>query len=242
MNNQNLSDEYLNSYIDNQLDAGEKLRAIDLIRQSDTLKERVCELSGMKELVRQAYPLPPASQHSSIKKAYLPKTSWQALAACLLLCFGAATGWLTHAWIYKNNSAELLSVLHTPQANDSIAETRKVIVHLSNAHPAKLKATLDETEGLLNTYKRAHQAIQVEVIANKNGVNLLRANTSIYSSRINTLKKNYPNLDFIVCGQTIAKLQKEGANVQLLPQTAIATSAADQINKRLKQGWGYIKI
>ena len=242
MNTQIMSDEFLNSFIDNQLDPSEKLRAIEIIRQNDALKERVCELRGMKELVQQAYPLPPTYKHRHHTKGYLPKASWQALAACLLLCFGAATGWLTHAWVNKNNSSELTALLHTLQANDSITEARKIIVHLSNAHPAKLKATLDETEGLLETYKRAHQAIQVEVIANKHGVNLLRTNTSTYTSRINTLKKNYPNLDFIVCGQTITKLQKEGANVQLLPQTAIATSAADQINKRLKQGWGYIKI
>jgi uncharacterized protein len=241
MNPQNMSDEYLNSFIDNQLDPNEKLRAIEIIRQSDALKERVCELRGMKELVQQTYPLPSAYTHS-LTKRYIPKGSWQALAACLLLCFGAATGWLSHAWVNKSNSAELTAMLQTLQTNDVTTDTRKVIVHLSNTHPEKVKAMFRETEGLLDSYKRAHQALQVEVIANKRGVDLLRTQTSTFTSQINTLKKNYPNIDFIVCGQTIGKLQNAGKNVQLLPLTTTATSAADQINKRLKQGWGYIKI
>lgn len=241
MNKQNMSDEFLNSFIDNQLDPNEKLSAIEIIRQSEALKEQVCELRGMKELVQQAYPLPAAYKHN-LTKRYLSRNSWQALAACLLLCLGAATGWMTHAWINKNNAAELTAMLNTLQMNDSTSDTRKVIVHLSNVHPAKVKAMLAETEGLLENYKHARQAIQIEVITNKRGVDLLRTHTSAYTSQINTLKKNYPNLDFVVCGQTISKLQKDGENVQLLPQTTITTSAADQINKRLKQGWGYIKI
>ena len=241
MNNQNMSDEYLNSFVDNQLDPNEKLHAIEIIRQNDALKEQVCELRGMKELVQQAYPLPTTHAHN-LTRRYFPKISWQALAACLLLCFGAATGWLSHAWINKNNPAELSAMLQTLQINDTSTDTRKVIVHLSNNHPEKIKALFTETEGLLDNYKRTNQAIQVEIIANKRGVDLLRAQTSAHTAQINTLKKNYPNVEFVVCGQTIGKLQKEGANVQLLPQTSIASSAADQINKRLKQGWGYIKI
>jgi len=46
MQNQNISDEYLNSFVDNQLDSAEKIQAFDAINQNETLKERVCELRG----------------------------------------------------------------------------------------------------------------------------------------------------------------------------------------------------
>jgi intracellular sulfur oxidation DsrE/DsrF family protein len=238
-----ISDEYLNSYIDNQLDQAEKARAFDTIRQDESLKEKVCELRAIKEAMQQAYHQPPAYKNR-LKKKYRPiKIKFEALAACFILCIAGATGWLSHAWLNPSNNQELTtSAFQIEQANNPIAETRKVVVLLSNAHPAKIKAALDETEGLLDSYKQSHQQIQVELIANKLGVNLLRAHTSNDSTRIEQMQKKYPNLSFMVCGQTINKMQTKGENVQLLPQISIATSAADQINRRLHQGWGYIKI
>ena len=118
----------------------------------------------------------------------------------------------------------------------TIADARKIILHISNSNPTRLKAALDETEGLLNNYKRANRNIQVEVIANKQGVDLLRTNFSPYKERISLMQEKYPNLSFMVCGQTINKLKNEGNKVELLPHTGVATSAADQINKRLHQG------
>lgn len=242
MTQQPISDEYLNSYIDNQLDQAEKARAFDTIRQNESLKEKVCELRAIKEAMQQAYHQPPAYKNKLIK-GYRPiKISFEALAACLILCLGGATGWATHAWLNQNNNQDISSALQIEQANNPITETRKVIVLLSNAHPAKIKAALDETEGLLDSYKQAHQQIQVELITNKLGVNLMRTNTSNDSTRIRQMQKKYPNLSLMVCGQTIGKLQNKGENVQLLPQISLTTSAADQINKRLHQGWGYIKI
>ena len=129
-----------------------------------------------------------------------------------------------------------------------IAKTIKQEHFLSSSDALYKSDNIDQTtpnhdkRGLLDTYKRANSQIQVEVIANKRGVDLLRSNVSAYERRISLMQEKYPNLSFLVCGQTISKLQKEGKSVKLLPHTGVASSAADQINKRLLQGWGYIRI
>lgn len=242
MNNHNISDEYLNSFVDNQLDPSEKIHAFGVIGSDDQLKERVCELRSIKEIMQQAY------KHTS---SYMPPSSrsmrhwparFQALAACLLLMLGVASGWLSHAWSSNTNGHEITAIKLATQATDAAAETRKIIVHVSSDTPRIVKAALDETEGLLDTYKRANRLLQIEVIANKRGVDMLRHGVSPEEKRISLLQQKYPNLSFMVCGQTVGKLLKDGESVQLLPHTGVATSAADQINKRLHQGWGYVRI
>jgi uncharacterized protein len=242
MNNQDISDEFLNSFVDNQLDTAEKTQAFDAISQNETLKERVCELRGLKELIQHAYSQPPVQRRSTIRQLRPWKKQLQALAACLLLLLGGISGWITHSWSNRQNSHELAAIIQSTPSINAIADTRKIIVHLSTSSPMKLKAALDETESLLDNYRRANHQVQVELIANKQGVDLLRSNVSAYKERISLMHDKYPNLNFFVCGQTIAKLKNNGENVQLLPHTGIASSAADQINKRLHEGWGYVRI
>ena len=241
MHNKEISEEYLNAFVDNQLDPAEKTQAFDIIRQDEKLKERVCELRGMKEIIKQAYGQPPAYRQAPVNPLRHYSKYLQPLAACLLLLAGGATGWFTHAWSAGSHQEETSVLQNAPYATAN-AETRKVIVYLGNGNASKLKATLDETEGLLETYKRANQKIQVEVIANKRGVDLLRADVSAYKQRIGLMQANYPNLNFMVCGQTISKLRNKGESVLLIPHTGVATSSAEHINKRLSQGWGYVRI
>lgn len=240
--NKNISDEYLNSYVDDQLDSAEKIQAFDIIRRNDSLKERVCELRGIKEAIQYAYSQPPAYIRPAVKQLRPWTRHLQSLAACLLLCAGGALGWLTHSWSGSNSRQEVATIVQPSQHIDSTPEIRKVIVQVSNSNPIKIKAALDETEGLLENYKRANRQIQVEVIANKRGVDMLRTDVSSYDGRISMMQGKYPNLSFLVCGQTINKLKAEGKSVKLLPHTGLTTSAADQINMRLLQGWGYVRI
>lgn len=242
MHNQDISDEFLNSFVDNQLDSSEKIQAFDAITRNENLKERVCDLRGLKELVQHAYSQPPLPVRSAIRQLRPWKIQLQTLAACLLLMLGGVTGWLTHSWTNRQNAHEMTAILEPTLSHDAISGTRKIIVHVSTSNPAKLEAALNDTEGLLDNYKRANHQIQIELIANKRGVDLLRTNATAYKDRISMMQKKYPNLDFLVCGQTIAKLRANGEDVQLLPHTAVSTSAADQINKRLHEGWGYVRI
>jgi len=243
MDNKPISEEYLNSFVDNQLDPAEKMHVFDIINQNESLKVRVCDLRSLKEIVKHAYGQPPGFSKVARNSPRLWTARLQPLAASILLLIGGMAGWLSHSWTVNERNQDVASVIQSTQRSDTLAaESRKIIIHVNNDNPMKFKAALDETESLLGSYQRAHQQIQLELIANQKGVNLLRSDISPYSARIATMQSKYPNLNFMVCGKTIRMLHNNGESVQLLPHTEIATSAADQINKRLHQGWGYIKI
>jgi intracellular sulfur oxidation DsrE/DsrF family protein len=242
MNDQDISDEFLNSFVDNQLDSAEKTQAFDSISRNDALKNRVCELRGLKVVIQHAYSLPPLLDRTTLSQIRPRTKQFQALAACLLLLIGGISGWMTHSWTGSQNRHEMTAIIQSAPNSDAIADTRKIIVHVSTSNPMKLKTALDETEGLLENYRRANHQIQVELIANKRGVDLLRSDVSAYKGRILMMQDKYPNLNFLVCGKTIGKLKNNGESVQLLPHTGVASSAADQINKRLHEGWGYVRI
>lgn len=237
---QGVSDEFLNAFVDDQLGAGEKSQAFDAIGQDEGLKERVCDLRGLKEMMRHAYERPPAHV-PSVKGRRSRASYFQALAACLLLCIGGASGWFAHIWAGSGEEREMARWLQTVQRNDVVAAPQKIVVHVDTSNPVRLKAALDETESLLDSSRRAERQIQIEVVANKGGVDLLRADVSRYAKRIGLMQEKYPNLGFMACGQTIEKLRAKGVDVRLLPHTGVASSALDQITWRLQQGWIYIK-
>ena len=239
---QGISDEFLNAFVDDQLDGAEKSDTFDAIERDDVLKERVCELRGLKERMRHAYEHPPVPGRAAVKGRRLRASHLQALAACLLLCIGAASGWFAHTWTGMGGDREMTRMLQSVQRNDVGVEPQKIIVHVGSSNPVRLKTALDETESLLDSYRRSNRKLQVEIVANGGGVDLLRADVSPYAKRIGLMQEKYPNLGFLACGQTIQKLQDKGVDVKLLPHTAVASSAVDQITLRLKQDWVYIRV
>jgi len=246
INNQNVSDEYLNSFIDNELALDEQSEIFNAIGRDDALKERVCELRGLKEMVQHAYRKPPSCTVSPIKKLrnwwYPYMQNMPSLAACMLLVMlGWGSGWLMFSGPMTTNNSKILNLFLASQSNE-IAEQGNIIVHVSNSNPVRLKTALDETESLLASFKRDDRKVKVEIIANAGGVDLLRSDVSPFARRIALMQATYPNLDFLACSQTISKLQKNGVIVHLLPHTGVATSAVEQINKRLQQGWDYVRV
>lgn len=239
---QDISDEFLNAFVDNQLESAEKNMVFDAIDQDESLKERVCDLRGLKEMVQHAYHQPPANAHSPIKRMRSWPPYFQALAACLLLLIGGASGWLGHSWASTDSEREMNRLFQTTQGGDFGDEPRKIIVQVSTANPTRLKSALDETESLLEISRREHRQLQVEIVANGSGADLLRADITPYGDRIGLLQARYPNLNLMICSQTLGKLRDQGVDVQLLPNTGIAPSAAQQIRKRLLQGWDYVRV
>ncbi|BCB26022.1 hypothetical protein SKTS_09080 [Sulfurimicrobium lacus] len=232
---QTLSDEFLNAFVDDQLDPAEKSRTFELIEQDEALKARVCELRGLKEKVQLAYLQPPPPVHAT-KKSWLSGTPYrQALAASL-------SGWFAHNWTGYTSDRDIMRLLQTVQRNDLGADPHKLMIHVGNANPVRLSTALDEAENLLASSKRANRPMRVEIIANGGGLELLRAGSSPYAQRIAAMREKYPNLELTACGQTLRNLRAKGVDVRLLPDTGIAPSAVDEITLRLKQGWGYIKV
>ena len=239
-----VSDELLNSFVDNELESDEKNELFDSIDRDEALKSRVCELRGLKEMVQHAY----QQQHSIRQQAAFTKQrDWpryaQTLAASLLLLLlGGLSGWAVSAKYDATKYHKILSLLQIIQDNDINKEPGKIIVQVSDANPLRLKMALDETESLLKSYKQTNQQLKIEIIANGGGLDLLRSDVTPYKTRISMMQATYPNLDVVGCNQSISALQKKGVIVKLLPNIRIASSALDEINIRLQQGWDYVRV
>jgi intracellular sulfur oxidation DsrE/DsrF family protein len=247
MKTQNISDELLNSFVDSELALDETGEMFSVIGKSDALKERVCELRGLKDMVQHAYHQPPVNRMSPPKKLSfwrIPRIqNMPRLATCMLmLLLGWGSGWVMFAGSQSMSDPKLAHLLESAQNSNIIEKTGNIIVHVSNSNPIRLKTALDETESLLKSYKRAKRSVNVEIIANAGGLDLLRSDVSPFGKRIELMKAKYPNLDFLACQQTIKKLQKQGIIVKLLPHTGFANSAVEEIDKRLNQGWDYLRI
>lgn len=238
-----ISDELLNSFIDNELDSDEQNKLFTAMAQDEVLKNHTCELQGLKRLVQHAYPLPAVKSSQPVRKLrFWPSTYVQCLAAAvLLLLFGGSSGWLISSNALFNSHAKMTRLINTIQNENIAQEPDKIIVQVSSANPVRLKAALDETENLLQTYKRSKQPLKMEILANGSGLNLLRVGATPFGQRVDQMKIKYPNLQFFACSQTINALQDKGVYIHLMPNTRLATSALDEINKRVHQGWDYVR-
>lgn len=117
------------------------------------------------------------------------------------------------------------------------------MMHVSTASPKKLNIVLNEAEALLKEYASSSRKLELEILANSDGVALVTAKDKDYNKRLQNLQLKYANLAVMVCGQTLKRVQREqGKKLKLLPNTNVVSSAVNQIVKRQQNGWSYIRI
>jgi intracellular sulfur oxidation DsrE/DsrF family protein len=119
----------------------------------------------------------------------------------------------------------------------------KVIIHIADDKPAHLDQALSDIEGLLRYYRDSHETARVQVVLNGRGVGLVRADTSAYARRVAQLQKEYDNLTFAACQNTLERLNAEqGVAIRLLPGVIVIDSGVAEIMRRQSQGWTYLQV
>lgn len=235
----NFSPEFMNAFVDGELTASEREAALARLESDEAFKTAVCETRTMKEMVRGAYG---SVQSQTPSKGWRCAPVWrQALAAGLMLSLGLAGGWFARGGL-PDGSASPIAGLPTGFSTVSLAsqvDPNKIILHVDSSDPARLKRVLVMAEDLL---QRQGDKVQVEVLANSDGLNLLRADKTPYRDVIEKLSRDHANLAFLACAQTVARLQREGTKVVLLPEASMASSAINEILSRMQQGWVYVKV
>ncbi len=91
------SDEFLNAFVDDQLETEEKGRAYLEIGQDEELNRRVCELRKLRELVRLSYENPPLPENGLSETVTTTRRVRFNIAAGLTLILGVMLGWLLHS-------------------------------------------------------------------------------------------------------------------------------------------------
>ncbi|MEK7712255.1 MAG: hypothetical protein AAB312_04275 [Pseudomonadota bacterium] len=142
-------------------------------------------------------------------------------------------------------AAETTAVPVPVIARDAIPDntTTKVLIHLARDDADQLSQALDDIESTLKHYRETRQSAHVEVVVNGKGLELVRIDTSAFAGRIQRLQREYDNLTFAACQNTIDRLAREqGIVVRLLPGVITIDSGMAEIMRRQNQGWTYLQV
>jgi intracellular sulfur oxidation DsrE/DsrF family protein len=239
-----VSDETLHAFVDGELDVAESETLMAQVREDQDLAQRVCNLRSLQSMVRLAYVDPPVAggrkSHSAPRRQIMQRSA----IASLILLLGLGGGWALRGF-----ETEAVALLPASNAGgyqmislEHEADPNRVMLHLDSAAPDKMVAVLDQAERLLNEAEKQGRAMQLEVIANSRGLDLLRAGVSPYAERMAHLKRRHANLQWVACGQSVARFKGEGQQVVLLPAIRVAPTAIGEIITRLQQGWTYVRV
>lgn len=241
-----ISVEEVNAFIDDELIHEDRQRVREQVKKNPELTQLICDIDQIQDWIKEAYEVVPEPKS--------PKTGWRvhallpgALAAMTLLTVGALAGWFAGK-ISSTDTAHAATMLQASNQAQNVeyataptAVARNVILRLGSDSPQKFRETLNRVEHVMKT--SAHQpGFQMEVLANSDGLNFLRADTSPYAKQIEALMKKYPNLHFMVCGTSLKNIEKSGQKAKLLPNVRVTSSAVEQVAQRLREGWSYSAI
>ncbi len=241
--------QMLNAYLDGELDAEHARQLESRLCQDPALRRHLEELRRVRRLARAAFPAPARerSANASLRRARVRHVALGAVAAGILLAVGVSIG------LGLQRPAEPHLLAHLPSGAQTIqpahldivapaGETRAVF-HITSVEPARVRATLDAIEEMISAYARARRPLRLELVANAEGLHLLRADTSPARERIAQIQRDFGNIRFLACGKTIQRIELEtGRVVPLLPDVETAPSALDQILLRLRGGWSYVRV
>ena len=96
MSHNRISEERLNAFIDDELDAAEKSEVFEALSGDGSLSQQACELRQLSELVRHAYEKPPAIDTYRGAEPRRGGPWGRAAAASVVLALGVALGWVAH--------------------------------------------------------------------------------------------------------------------------------------------------
>jgi intracellular sulfur oxidation DsrE/DsrF family protein len=239
-----VSDETLHAFVDGELDVAESETLIARIRDDQELAQRVCALRTLQSMVRLAYAEPPVAAGRELRPAPRRQFMQRCAYGCLVLVAGLSGGWALRGLEPQAVAAVPVAVQSGFQAVSltQAADPNRVMLHLDSAAPDKMLAVLDQAEHLLDEAERQGRAMQLEIIANSRGIDLLRAGVSPHAARMARMTQRHANLNWVACSQSIARFAGEGEKVILLPATQTAPTAIGEIITRLQQGWTYVRV
>ena len=238
---QEVSDSQLHLYVDGELDPSENDHVLQAIEDNNAIRERVNQLQYLKSLVKNQYPLENEQPGmAASRNGILP---WRAIAASVaILAFGVVLGWMGHG--LNANRATITDSQPTGAGmvatSPATTQGNRVLLHIDDNNPAKLKALVAYAESLL--VDRDRDDLKIEVVANARGLDIFRAGPGMEKARLQRLSRQYSNLELFACANAIARLREKGVKVDLIPEAHTGATALDHIIQRMREGWDYHKI
>lgn len=225
--------ERLNAYVDGELDVQEQGEVLDALRGDEQLAREVCELVYLRGQMSEAYRDPPQPVRAE-RYGWRARREIPAIAAAALVVLGLALGWSIRDAATPESGAATVAQVGTQ-------DTRRVVLHIATDDRQRVAAALDEAERLLREGAAQATKVRLEVVANAEGMDLLRADATPFADRIRQLTAAYDNITFLACNRAIKRLQERGVRVRLVPEAVRIPGALEEVVTRLQQGWTYVK-
>ena len=241
------SDEHISAYIDGELDNDERARLLFDEQQDSELAQRVSESRALKEKVQLAYSdiTHNTTSTNSFNCADFTNKYRSLVAGIGVLIIIAALLIPTiknhHEINLAKNLIKTTETISSDKIKATVGDNKQIIINLSQYQPENFDNTIDHIEALLLQHKN-DKLFSVEIVANKNGLKALDTKTSIHANRISLLAKRYENLDVIACVKSMTNLAESGNPIQLMKDILLSPSAAEQVAKRMSDGWMFLKL
>jgi intracellular sulfur oxidation DsrE/DsrF family protein len=224
----------LHAYVDGELSAPEKSRLLVKMENDETIRERVCDLRRTKEWVTFSFEheTAPTRTLPSIRQYFWHTPVFHIAASVLvaILTFGA--GWLGHS---LQDAAP-----HNLALENINSGSQHVILHIGESDEARFASLVVKAEQILRMYQGS--GVQVEVVANGGGLDLLRTASSRHIDDIKRMIATFNNVRFIACSKGLQRLRASGLDPIVIKGVDAHEPAADHLIQRLTEGWTYINI
>jgi intracellular sulfur oxidation DsrE/DsrF family protein len=231
---EHISEEQLNAFVDGELDAEERSRLFDEAEQSAELDQRLCQQRKIKELVKHAYRDVPEPRRRLTGHRTRSSMLGLATAASMLLILGITAGQLLPRFFDQDLRPGGLA------ANaQAVTDMENYILHVVSGEPKQMKLALQQARELLDS-AGSDKPRKVEIVANEQGLDLLRSDVTMFSDEIRALA--HENVMFYACSKAIERLEEKGIEVRLVPEAIPGYTALDRVVERLQGGWQYIKL
>jgi len=241
-----LSDETLNSLVDNEFSATERAELLAYLQTDESSKEKLCEISHTKDMVKTAYrDIPQPAQQS--KQKFEIRSSYSIVAGIFLTLAIIGFGFLNFNSPLQNSETQRLVMLDPngrgQQLSQNNSDELRVIFHVSNSTRLNADELLDDIEILMRQSMQNNQKVRIEVVAHAAGLDLLRDRLSTEKVRIASMSKKYPELTFVACMNTVERIEREkGIDVKLVSDAVETRSGVAHVVMRQQQGWIYIQV
>ncbi len=221
------------AYVDDEL-AAEDRGAFQGLLAGDAEKARYVDgLVSLKLELREAFPI---DADTGIGSEH-PRRAGSATAIAASLVAGLACGWLLATNWYESAST-LLAELELASSHST-----RVLLHIGSRDQQSMSQALENARYILDHHKESGNPVRVHLVANGPGLDILRADETPYADSIGSMVRQYPNLQFVACQNTIDRFEKENKRaVRLLPEVLRVDSGVADIVRKRARGWLYIGV
>jgi len=228
------AERILHAYVDGELDKAEKQRMMLRLEHDERSRNRICDLQRAKEWVQFSFEgeRAPTRNLPDRRRRVWTRRIARVAASFLLLTLSFSAGWIGRTAQHPGDN--------TLSLDSIIPHSHHVILHIGESNEARFDALLKKTEKILDKYSA--QGVQVEVVTNAGGLDLVRTASSHHLQSIRRLIRQYKNVRFIACSKGLERLREQGKDVHLIAGVYADEPAADHLIQRLTEGWTLIKI